>query len=363
MIKTLKLKVKKPYYKRLNRLAPEVNFVWNYINGLSYYMIRNYKRFLSAYDMHRYLSGACKSGLNISHHTLQAIAENYCTRRLQYKKSRMRWRSKKSLGWLPFRADKIRYKKGYFQYSLACKVKVFDSYGLENYNLRSGSFNQDSKGDWYLNVAVEVPEAPVHPKPTVEIGIDLGLKDFATLSNGEKIESQQFYRDLEPKIAMAQRANKKGLVKSLHKKVQNRRKDFLHKLSNRLTRENSKIFVGNVSGARLAKTKMAKSVLDAGWSQFRTMLEYKAIRRQVQFKVVNEAYTSVTCSSCNGRTGPSGLGELRIREWTCSACGSVHDRDINAAKNILALGHQSLAEGASKEDMPITGHQHLVGAY
>lgn len=344
MIKTFHLKVKKPYYKHLNKLVPEVNFVWNYINGLSSYMIKNHRRWLSAYDMHPYLVGATKGDLNLHSSTVQEISRIYVTSRKS--RVRLRWRTGKSLGWVPFTNGRVAYRKGYFSLGLCLKVKVFDSYGLENYKFRSGSFNQNSKGDWYLNIAVEVPEASVLPKPTAEIGIDLGLKDFATLSNGEKIKSQQFYRDLEPKIAMAQRANKKKLVSSLHKKVANRRKDFLHKLSNRLTRENSKIFVGNVSGAQLAKTKMAKSVLDAGWSRFRTMLEYKAIRRQAEFKVVNEAYTSVTCSSCNGRTGPSGLGELRIREWTCGTCGSVHDRDINAAKNILALGHQSLAEGA-----------------
>lgn len=345
MIKTLKLKVKKPYYKRLNKLAAEVNFVWNYINGLSSYMIKNRRRWLSAYDMHSYLVGGSHD-LSIKAQTIQEIAIYYQRARNANRRKTLRWRGKKSLGWIPFKGQKEKYKEGYFIYSPNLKVKVFDSYGLENYKLRSGSFNQDSKGDWYLNIAVEVPEAPVLPRPTAEVGIDLGFKDFATLSNGEKVESQQFYRDLEPKITMAQRANKKKLVKSLHNKVQNRRKDFLHKLSNSLTRENSKIFVGNVNSSKLQKTRLSKSVNDVAWGMFKRMLEYKAIRRQVQFKVVNEAYTSVTCSSCNGRTGPSGLGELRIREWTCSACGSVHDRDINAAKNILALGHQSLAEGA-----------------
>lgn len=345
MICTLRLKVKKPYYSQLNKLAPEVNFVWNYINGLSSYMVKNYRRWLSSYDMHPYLVGATKEGLSLNVHTVQEIAEQYVIRRKTFKKKILKWRGKKSLGWIPFKSGSLCYKERFLSFR-SWRFKVFDSYGLENYKFRAGNFSQDAKGDWYLNVAVEVPVEVPDSLPKPEIGIDLGLKTFATLSSGEKVDPQQFYRDLEPKIAQVQRANKKRVVTALHKKVKNRRKDFLHKLSNRLTKENGLLVVGNVNSSKLAKTGMAKSVLDAGWSQFRTMLEYKAIRRQRKFLAVNEAWTSVTCSVCKGRTGPSGLGELRIREWTCIECGSVHDRDINAAKNILALGHQSLAEGA-----------------
>ena len=105
------------------------------------------------------------------------------------------------------------------------------------------------------------------------------------------------------------------------------------------------MFVGDVSSTKLVKTKMAKGVLDAGWSQLKTMLEYKCNYANVVFEVVNESYTTVTCSSCQSRTGPQGLSGLRIREWTCTKCGVKHDRDVNAAKNILAAGHCRLAVG------------------
>ena len=118
-------------------------------------------------------------------------------------------------------------------------------------------------------------------------------------------------------------------------KIKNTRKDFLHKETTKLVRRYKTIYVGDVSSSKLAKTKMAKSTLDAGWGLFKSMLEYKAIALGVDFKVVNEKYSTVTCSSCFERSGPSGLSALGVREWTCSTCGTDHDRDVNAARNIL----------------------------
>ena len=130
-------------------------------------------------------------------------------------------------------------------------------------------------------------------------------------------------------------------------KIAHRRTDALHKLSTQLVTEHGAIFVGNVNAAGLAKTSMAKSVLDAGWSTFRTMLQYKSDRAGVWFKEVNEAYSTQTCSECSAMPAsrPKGIAGLGIREWTCSECGSVHDRDTNAAKNILAVGRGRLAGG------------------
>ena len=105
--------------------------------------------------------------------------------------------------------------------------------------------------------------------------------------------------------------------------------------------------MGNVSSQALIKTKMAKSVLDAGWSTLKTMLEYKSHQAGIVFEEVNEAYTTQTCSCCGAipASSPKGRAGLGIREWICSDCGAVHDRDTNAAKNILAAGHRRLAAG------------------
>jgi IS605 OrfB family transposase len=177
------------------------------------------------------------------------------------------------------------------------------------------------------------------------VGIDLGLKDLVATSAGEKLSAPQFYRGLEAKLAIAQRAGKKSRVREIHAKIANRRKDSLHQFSTRLVRGYDTLFVGNVNASALAKTRHAKSVLDAGWSAFRTMLRYKCAFAGATFAEVNEAFSTQTCSACRTRSGPKGIAGLGIREWTCGECGTVHDRDVNAAKNILAAGRRRLAEG------------------
>ena len=176
------------------------------------------------------------------------------------------------------------------------------------------------------------------------MGLDLGLKTTATASTGQKIEGRLF-RAAERRLAIAQRAGKKHQARTLHAKVKNQRKDLLHKFSTQLVRENAAIFVGDVSSASLIKTKMAKSVHDAGWSAFKTMLEYKSHQAGIVFSVVNEAYTTQTCNVCGVIAGPKGRAGLNKRVWS-SECGAVHDRDVNAALNIRARGLSSLAEGA-----------------
>jgi IS605 OrfB family transposase len=118
-------------------------------------------------------------------------------------------------------------------------------------------------------------------------------------------------------------------------------------LSTKLVKKNAAIFVGNVSSTKLVKTKMAKSVLDAGWSMFKTMLEYKCARAGVVFDVVSEYQSTQICSDCDAVSGPKGIADLGIREWICMVCGIHHDRDINSAKIHLARGLARLAGGNS----------------
>src|ERR1700719_3720994 len=134
-------------------------------------------------------------------------------------------------------------------------------------------------------------------------------------------------------------------VRAIHAKIANRRKDSLHQFSTRLVRRYDAVFVGNVSASALVKTSHAKSVLDAGWSAFRTMLRYKCDFAGATFAEVDEAFSTQTCSACDARSGPKGIAGLGIRVWTCSACGTVHDRNVNAAKNMLAAGRRRPAEG------------------
>lgn len=328
-------------------MARSVNFVWNYVNELSHRSIKERGVFLSGYDMDKFTQGANKD-LGLHSQTLQEISKEYTTRRKQFKKSKLNWRKsggvKRSLGWVPFKSGAATYQNGQIRFN-GTFYNVWDSYGLSEYKFRSGSFSEDSRGRWYFNVVVEV-ETDVSLGQEA-IGIDLGLKDTATCSDGTKLEAGRFYRDLESKLAVAQRAGKKKRAKNIHAKIANRRKDTLHKFSRQLVNRAGEIYVGNVKSSSLTKTNMAKSVLDAGWAMLKTMLEYKCAHAGIVFKEVNESYTTQTCSCCGciSDSSPKGRSGLRIREWTCRECGVTHDRDINAAKNILALGHGRLAGG------------------
>jgi putative transposase len=218
---------------------------------------------------------------------------------------------------------------------------------LKDYELGPGSISEDARGRWYINICAMPKQKPMQQLSLLSesTGIDLGLKDFAATSDGAVVEARRHYRDLEAQLATAQRANKKHRVKVIHAKIANRRKDFHHKLSTKLANSYGAIFVGNVNASALAKTNQAKSVLDAGWSAFRTMLQYKCDVAGVWFDEVHEAYSTQTCSCCKKRTGPKGREGLGIREWTCGECGTTHHRDVNAAINILAVGHDRLAGG------------------
>ncbi|MNZ58628.1 putative transposase DNA-binding domain protein [compost metagenome] len=345
--KTLKVRVRDRHAPLLRQMARSVNTAWNYVNELSQRSIRERGVFLSAFDLDRYTQGAGKL-LGLHSQTLQEVSREYATRRIQFRKTRLNWRKsggvRRSLGWIPFKAGAASWKNGQV-YHNGHTFKVWDSYGLADFKFRSGSFNEDARGRWYFNVVVEVDARPSAGQAA--IGLDLGLKDVATCSDGTRLENSRFYRDLEPALAIAQRAGKKARVRAIHAKIANRRKDALHQFSRALVERCSFIVVGNVSSTKLAKTSMAKSVLDAGWGQLKTMLEFKCAHAGIVFKEVNEAYTTQTCSCCgvNSRNSPKGRVGLGIREWTCSECGVTHDRDVNAARNILAVGYGRPAGG------------------
>ena len=181
------------------------------------------------------------------------------------------------------------------------------------------------------------------------VGVDLGLKDLATLSTGERIEAPNFYRKSELKLGKAQRARKSKRVRAIHAKVANRRREFLHQETNKILKKYGFIVVGDVSSTKLSRTRLAKSVLDAGWSTFKDMLSWKLrLRGGGMLLEVSEQYTSQVCSGCGSlpASRPRGIADLGMREWCCDDCGTVHDRDVNAARNILRAGLRTLVGGA-----------------
>ncbi|MCJ1677338.1 transposase [Streptomyces sp. APSN-46.1] len=206
---------------------------------------------------------------------------------------------------------------------------------------------KDAAGRYFASFVVDT-EPGILPEVDTEVGIDLGLTTFAVLSDGTKISSPRFLRRAEKKLRRLQRELSRKVkgsrnrtraqikVARQHARVADRRRDWHHKTSTRIIRDNQAVYVEDLAVHALGRTRLAKSVHDAGWAAFVSMLEYKAAKHGRHFgKIGRFEPTSQVCSTCGHRDGPK---PLHVREWTCGACGSVHDRDENAAINTLAAG-------------------------
>jgi putative transposase len=207
----------------------------------------------------------------------------------------------------------------------------------------------DAAGRYFASFVVEAGDNPL-PASDSEVGIDLGLTHFAVLSDGRKVANPRFLRRAERRLRKAQKAlsrkvkgsanrdKSRARVARVHARVADTRRDWLHKESARVIRESQAVYVEDLCVAGLGRTRLAKSVHDAGWSAFTSMLEYKARRHGRTFgRIGRFEPTSQVCSACGAKDGPK---PLHVREWACAACGTVHDRDVNAARNIAALGHR-----------------------
>ncbi len=215
---------------------------------------------------------------------------------------------------------------------------------------------KDSAGRYFASFVVEAEPRPL-PRAQPVVGIDLGLGHFVVLSDGRKIRSPQFLRRAEKKLRRRQRelshrqkgsrnrAKARIKVARAHARVADARRDFQHQLSTRLIRENQAIAVEDLAVNGLSRTRLAKSVYDAGWSSFVAMLEYKArLYGRAFHRIGRFTPTSQICSKCGTKDGPK---PLRIRAWRCPGCGMWLDRDINAAVNVAkAAGLAVTACGA-----------------
>ena len=317
----------------LLQMASAINYVWNYCNEVSLLAYRRNKTFLSAYDLHKLTAGTSKD-LRLSADTIQQVCTEYVTRRRQCKKIKLKWRSRKrSLGWIPFKAAYIRLQDDMVTYC-GHRFRLWLSRPVEGV-LKTGSFTQDARGRWYVNMQYEVPDA-AESVGHLDLGIDLGLQSQIACSDGIVYRRENLTRQHEQALAMAQRAHKKQRVKAIQAKIANTRLDWTHKATTAIARRAKLIVIGDVSSSKLTQTAFAKSTYDAAWHRVRHQLTYKANRLAGVCVSGSELFSSVTCSDCGARTGPSGLRTLGVREWVCSRCGSAHERDVNAAKNILA---------------------------
>jgi putative transposase len=222
--------------------------------------------------------------------------------------------------------------------------------------------SRDTVGRWHVSMLVDERIEALPPTETA-VGIDLGLRDFAVTSDGERIPHPKILRRKEQRLARYQRmmarkrkgsknrAKAKGKVAKAHARVADTRRDFLHKTSTGLVRRYTLIVVEDLAVRNMVKNHcLAKSISDSGWAEFRRQLEYKAAWYGRRLVAVDRFFpSSKLCSHCGHLLSKLSPG---TRRWTCPTCGTPHDRDINAAKNILAEGHSVTACGA---DMRRTG--------
>lgn len=233
---------------------------------------------------------------------------------------------------------------------------------------------KDAAGRYFASFTVQTDPSEAPPGTDGEIGIDLGLTHFAVLSDGRKIDNPRFLRRAEKRLRRSQRElsrkqngssnrDKARLkVARAHARVADARREFHHQFSTKLIRENQAVAVEDLAVKGLARTRLAKSIHDAGWSAFVNMLEYKAARYGRTFaKIGRFEPTSQVCSRCGVKDGPK---PLNIRTWTCATCGAVLDRDVNAAVNVAkAAGLAVSACGAQVRRAPVPAQRGEAGTH
>ena len=218
----------------------------------------------------------------------------------------------------------------------------------------TATVSRDAAGRWFVSLLCEDAPAPA-PATTAAVGIDAGITSLVTLSTGEKITTPKHERRDRARLAKAQRelsrkvkgsANREKAcrkVARVHARIADRRRDFLHKLSTRLVRENQTVVIEDLTVRNLVKNhSLARAISDASWTELRSMLEYKCAWYGRELVVIDRFFpSSKLCGAC-GRV--CGKLPLNVREWTCE-CGAVHDRHVNAARNIRAAGLAASACG------------------
>lgn len=279
---------------------------------------------------------------------LQTAFAHFFEKRAQYPRFKSRKRSRKSA---EYTSSAFRFQDGELRLAkMSEPLAIVWSRPLpEGASPRTVTVSQDAAGRWFVSFLCEDPGVKPLPVTDAAVGIDAGLDHLLTLSSGEKIANPRHERQDRVTLARAQRslarkakgdganrAKARQKVARIHARIADRRRDTLHKLTTRLVRENQTLVIEDLTVRNMVRNrKLARAISDAAWREFRSMLEYKAAWYGREVIAVDRWFpSSKLCSACGALQAKM---PLDVRTWTCG-CGTTHDRDVNAAKNLLALG-------------------------
>lgn len=333
----LKLKLTKDQEKTLKEYLNNLTGVYNWaIRKIE--LDAKDKIYHDKYYFHHLLANHSKR-MGIPSHTLRAIAEraldawNRCFKRIS-KKPKLKGQRNK-LTSIPFPDPILAPKNNRISIPYIGKVRYHKQY-IPIGKIKCGHIIKKASG-WYLCLFIDANAKPIPHISDNEIGIDSGFKSLLTLSDGTKIEHPRELEKSAKRLAQAQRGKKKKLTARIYERTSNQRKDRNHKLSRKLVEQNQLIAFSADSHSGIAK-KFGKSVSSSSHYQLRRMLSYKSTTSGRIYLEVSSKNSTKLCSNCKSLTGPTGLANLKVREWECSVCGTYHDRDVNAAINTLIVG-------------------------
>lgn len=334
---TLKLRLNKKQEIMLNEWLYNLTGVYNWALRKIELNAQN-KIYFSAFNFTNLLAEHSKK-LGIPSHTIQGtLSQAYrawsgCFKKLSRKPKLKGQRNK--LNSIAFPDRICLPKENHISIQGIGKVR-YHKQEIPEGNIKCGQVVKRASG-WYLCLFVDAQRKTIVRYGEGQIGIDPGFKSLLTLSTGEKIEHPRELEAVEKRIGQAQRGHDKMLAARLSERRSNRTKDRNHKLSLRLVRDNVFIAFSADNHKGIAK-KFGKSVSSSSHYQLRQMIAYKSRLGGTEYVEPDSRNSTRMCSACGALTGPTGLAQLSVRQWVCSACGAQHDRDQNAAINALIVG-------------------------